>query len=160
MAFSADIEKICRQILIHEDDQHLQSILWRNSSDAPVEIYRLRTVTYGLVGSTFLSQRILKHIVADQQGVFMFPLGAKVLNDEIYMDDVLSGAHSLEEAKCKQLEIMKLLKVGGFPIRKWSSNEIHIVMCSSTIIEHKNKSVAKRLVCCSRFELVDSRRCC
>ena len=29
-----------------------------------------------------------------------------------------------------------------------------IVMCSSTIIEHKNKSIAKRLVCCSRFELV------
>ena len=26
-------------------------------------------------------------------------------------------------------------------------------MCSSTIIEHKNKSVAKRLVCCPRFEL-------
>ena len=34
------------------------------------------------------------------------------------------------------------------------------VMCSSTIIEYKNKSVAKRLVCCSQFELVDSRRCC
>ena len=43
------------------------------------------------------------------------------------MDDVLSGVHSLEEAKCKQLEIIKLLKVGGFPIRKWSSNEIRII---------------------------------
>ena len=31
---------------------------------------------------------------------------------------------------------------------------MRIIMCSSTIIEHKNKSVAKRLVCCSRFELI------
>ena len=29
---------------------------------------------------------------------------------------------------------------------------IYIVMCSSTIIEHKNESVAKQLVYCSRFE--------
>ena len=124
-AFSVDIEKMYPQILIHEDDQHLQSILWRSSSDSPVEIFRLRTVTYGLVSSTFLSLRTVKQLAADHQGEF--PLGAKVLNEEIYMDDVLSCAHSLEEAKLKQLEIIKLLKVGGFPIRKWSSNEIHII---------------------------------
>ena len=35
------------------------------------------------------------------------------------------------------------------PIR---SSILNIVMCSSTIIEHKNESVAKQLVCCSRFE--------
>ena len=29
---------------------------------------------------------------------------------------------------------------------------LYCYMCSFTIIEHKNKSVAKRLVCCSRFE--------
>ena len=28
----------------------------------------------------------------------------------------------------------------------------NIVMCSSTIIEHKNESVVKQLVCCSRCE--------
>ena len=33
---------------------------------------------------------------------------------------------------------------------------IYIVMCSSTIIEHKNESVAKQLVCCSRFEFCQS----
>ena len=32
----------------------------------------------------------------------------------------------------------------------------NIVMCSSTIIEHKNESVAKQLVCCSRFEFCQS----
>ena len=115
-AFSAVIEKMYRQILIHEDDQRLQSILWRSYSDGPVEIYRLRIVTYGLVSSSLLSQHTLKPLAADHHGEF--PLGAKVLNEEIYMDEVLSGTHFLEEAKCKQLEIIKLLKVGGFPIRK------------------------------------------
>ena len=43
------------------------------------------------------------------------------------MDDVLSGAHSLVEAKTKQVEVIELLKVGGFPIRKWPSNEEKII---------------------------------
>ena len=50
----------------------------------------------------------------------------------------------------------------SFEIHNLEGNQMYyknIVMCSSTIIEH-NKSVAKRLVCCSRIELVDSRRCC
>ena len=43
------------------------------------------------------------------------------------MDDVLSGDHSIKAAKTKQFEVIKLLKVGGFPIRKWSSNESSII---------------------------------
>ena len=124
-AFSADIEKMYRQILLHDEDQHMQSILWRKSSSAPVEVYRLRAVTYSLVSATFLAQCTIKQLAVDHQTEF--PLGAKVLQEEVYMDDVLSGAHSLDNAKIKRLDIIELLKVGGFPTRKWSSNDTKII---------------------------------
>ena len=78
-----------------------------------------------LVSSTFLSQRTLKQLASDHQS--QFALDAKVLSNEIYIDDVLSGAHSLESAIEKQRDVIELLKVGGFPIRKWSSNADQIL---------------------------------
>ena len=59
--------------------------------------------------------RVIKQFADDYQN--LYPLGAKVLREEVYVDDVLSGDHSINEAKAKQLEVIKLLKVGGFPIR-------------------------------------------
>ena len=65
--FSADVEKMYRQILVHPDDQHYQTILWRDSRDSDVQPFHLRTVTYGIVSSTFLAQRVIKQLAADYQ---------------------------------------------------------------------------------------------
>ena len=92
-AFTADVEKMYRQIWVYPDDQHFQSILWRVSPDLPIEIFRLLTVTYGVVSSTFLSQRTLKQLAVNHASEF--PIGAQILHSETYMDDVLSGADSL-----------------------------------------------------------------
>ena len=43
-----------------------------------------------------------------------FPLGFDVIQNEVSMDDVLSGAHTLAEARAKQRETMEMLQVGGF----------------------------------------------
>ena len=77
-----------RQIWLHADDQHFQSILWRASSEFPVEVYRLHTVTHGVFTSTFLAQCTLKQLVAAHGAEY--PLGASIPKNDIYMDDVLS----------------------------------------------------------------------
>ena len=43
------------------------------------------------------------------------------------MDDVLSGAHCFSEARKIQEEIINILKVGDFPLRKWSSNIVELI---------------------------------
>ncbi|XP_047543174.1 uncharacterized protein LOC125075505 [Vanessa atalanta] len=51
----ADIEKMYRQVLVVENQRDLQLILWRSNPDAPIESYRLNTVTYGTTSAPFLS---------------------------------------------------------------------------------------------------------
>ena len=88
-----------RQIY-HPDDQHFQCILWRASPDLPIEVFRLLTVTCGVISSTFLSQRTLKQLTVDHASEL--PIGAQILQSEIYMDNVLSGADSLSETEIKR----------------------------------------------------------
>ena len=82
-------------------------------------------MTYGIACSTFLSQRTLKQLAIDQGAGY--PISAQILQSEIYMDDVLSGADSVQELEIKRVEISELLQSGGFPLRKWSSNSVEVM---------------------------------
>lgn len=42
--FSADVEKMFRQIWIDESQQDLQRIVWRENKNEPIKIYKLKTV--------------------------------------------------------------------------------------------------------------------
>ena len=63
--FCADVEKMYRQIFIHQDDQQHQSILWQDSRGDDVQAFRLPTVTYGVASSSFLAQRVIKQLADD-----------------------------------------------------------------------------------------------
>ncbi|GFS73653.1 DUF5641 domain-containing protein [Trichonephila clavipes] len=43
IAFSADIQQMYRQILIDQEDQNFQRIVWRESKDSPIREYKLCT---------------------------------------------------------------------------------------------------------------------
>ena len=47
IALSADIEKIYRQIMVHEDDRKYQAIIWRFNPQQKLSVFLLNTVTYG-----------------------------------------------------------------------------------------------------------------
>lgn len=49
-----------------------------------------------------------------------------IINKECYMDDMLSGGHTLEQTLQKQSQLIDILKKGGFELRKWLSNEPEI----------------------------------
>ncbi|XP_075990172.1 uncharacterized protein LOC142985815 [Anticarsia gemmatalis] len=113
--YTADIEKFYRQIRIHEKDQHLQKIVWRNSISEPIQEYQLTTVTYGTKSAPYLAMRTVKQLIQDD-GAF-YPLAADILSNQLYMDDVLGGSHDLITAQKAQDEIMTLLRGGGFNLR-------------------------------------------
>lgn len=46
-----------------------------------------------------------------------------VLASDCYLDDVVSGTFSLTEALLLQDELMKLIRFGGFELRKMVANE-------------------------------------
>lgn len=120
-AFTADIEKMYRQILINSDDQQLQKIVWRQSPKQPIQSFQLTTVTYGTKAAPFLAMMTLKQLALDERD--KYPEAATVLEGSFYMDDLLHGCYSIEKGKKLISDLKELLKSGGFNLRKWSSNK-------------------------------------
>lgn len=78
------------------------------------------TVTYGTSAAPFLATRSLLQLSVDD-GV-EFPLAAQIIQKDCYVDDVLSGARTLEEAIACRRQLQGLLGKGGFPVHKWCTN--------------------------------------
>lgn len=117
---TADIEKMYRQVLIHPKDRKYQKILWREDEKKPIQTYQLKTVTYGHACAPHCAIRALIQCANDNEN--QFPLGAKLIRENFYVDDLLTGASNGEEANEIRFELTEILKLGGFRITKWKTN--------------------------------------
>ncbi|XP_043493640.1 uncharacterized protein LOC122518673 [Polistes fuscatus] len=97
IAITADIAKMYRQIIIDPRDRKYQTILWRRQESDPVKTYRLNTVTYGTASASFLATRTLHQLASDEFN--RFPRAAIALKEDFYVDDLLTGARTVREAK-------------------------------------------------------------
>lgn len=122
---TADIEKMFRQIFIRETDQHLQSIVWRESLHEPLQEYLLTTVTYGTKAAPYLAMRTLRQLAQDDAS--KYPLAAAALQNHFYMDDLLSGQNTIPETKELQRQLIESLKGAGMNLRKWSANDSELL---------------------------------
>ncbi|XP_046605012.1 uncharacterized protein LOC124297744 [Neodiprion virginianus] len=109
-----------RQILVHNDDQDFQRILWRKEPELPIEEYQLTTVTYGLASAPYLAIRVLHQLVHDEGK--QYPFASHVILENTYVDDILSGAEDVDQGREKINELNQLLKAGGFELQKWTSS--------------------------------------
>ncbi|XP_026474282.1 uncharacterized protein LOC113377981 [Ctenocephalides felis] len=118
--FIADLIKMFRQINIKRADQEYQRILWRDSPSEEIRCYRLTTVTYGTASAPYLAIRCLNHLAFEEKATF--PIASHVLLEDIYVDDIITGANSIEHLQRTKIELIKLLELGGFCLHKWASN--------------------------------------
>ncbi|GFX45687.1 integrase catalytic domain-containing protein [Trichonephila clavipes] len=119
IVFTADIEKMYRQILEADEYQKYQQILWRNNSNENIRTYKLKTVTYGLASASFLATRCIKQIALDNKDN---PNLSRILQENIYMDDLLSGTDTPNNAIFICKDIAHVLSTRGFHLRKCNSN--------------------------------------
>ncbi|GFS40237.1 DUF1758 domain-containing protein [Trichonephila inaurata madagascariensis] len=125
IAICAEVEKIFRQIKVHEKDLDWQRILWRDSPTEPIKEYRLTTVTYGTSSAPFLSTRTLRQLAIDEQE--NYPAASRATLSHFYVDDLLSGSATKKEAIQLVLELQEMMKRGGFSLRKWVSNDSDVL---------------------------------
>lgn len=125
IVITSDIKMMYRQILIREEDRPLQRILWREKTDLPIKIFNLNTVTYGTSCAPFLAMRCLRKLAEDERKDY--PLAAAILENDCYMDDVLTGTNTITEALELQKQLTKLLARGKFKLRKWRSNKPEVL---------------------------------
>ncbi|XP_075163827.1 uncharacterized protein LOC142236490 [Haematobia irritans] len=123
--FCGDIEKMYRQILVHKDDVPYQRILFRPSPGLPIKDYALNTVTFGVNCAPYLAIRTLIQLARDCQDTF--PHASKIILNETYVDDILSGSHDPSTAIRSLSQLNVMLKSAGFPLKKITSNCIEIL---------------------------------
>ncbi|XP_044766260.1 uncharacterized protein LOC123322380 [Coccinella septempunctata] len=122
---SADCAKMYRQVLIEPSQRNLQKILWRDSPDQPLKSYTLNTVTYGQACASYLAIRCLfelAKVCQDSQ-----PYIAEIIRRDFYVDDLLTGADTIEHAQSICAEVSSVLLSGCFELRKWYSNEPEVL---------------------------------
>ncbi|XP_075163039.1 uncharacterized protein LOC142235663 [Haematobia irritans] len=148
--FNADISKMYRQILVNPTHRSFQRILFRASLDEEVQDYQLNTVTFGVNCAPYLALRTLKQLADDEE--HHFPIGSKILRDNMYVDDALVGIHSIEEGIRARDELIEILKSAGFHLRKGTSNVMDILagipkdhLLRDEFLEFDDKSCTKTL---------------
>ncbi|XP_012273599.1 uncharacterized protein LOC105696037 [Orussus abietinus] len=115
VVLSADVEKMFRQIWIHPEDRTYQRILWREKPEDELKTCVLKTVSYRLKPSPYYAVGVLRTLAKQYES--KFPRAAAATLRDFYMDDLLSGADTHEEAALLRHELIQLVKEGGFYLR-------------------------------------------
>ena len=128
--FSADIEKMFRQILVHPQDRLLQNIIWHDPKSNRTVRYQLDTVTYGTGPAPYLAIRVVRELANLARDTA--PLAYPVLTDNTYVDDVMFGAETREDLLKIKSQVVSTLQAGGMILRKWASNDSSLLMQSES----------------------------
>ena len=81
---TADIKKMFRQILVDKRHRKWQQILWRDSPNKPLQVYELKTVTYGMACSPFNAIRALRQCANGNYKVIYDPSRAAAARYSIF----------------------------------------------------------------------------
>jgi len=122
--FTADIEKMYRQIWINPNDQQYQMIVWRYDPSEGLKFYRLKTVTYGTKSAPYLATKCLEYLAS--KNMQKYHIGSSALKSYFYVDDCITGADTIPEALQIQKELNHLLLSSGFKLRKWCPSSSRI----------------------------------
>lgn len=125
VAITADIKKMYLQVKIHPDQWDLQRLFWRPSTTGDIQEYWLTGITFGLSSAPHSAVRAMIQAARDMRP--QYPSGADAIENDFYMDDCLTGAQNVEEAKQLCFEMDSLLKSCGFTLDKWRSNKRNVV---------------------------------
>lgn len=123
-ALSGDIEKMFRQVWIHEDYQLFQLIIYRDPISNELIIIKLKTVTYGNAAAPYQSTKVIDVLVQDES--MNFPAAAKSKKD-IFVDNVFTGSNDVGEMIELRRQLTQMFATAGMKLRKWSSNHPDIL---------------------------------
>ncbi|GFS65861.1 uncharacterized protein TNCV_390871 [Trichonephila clavipes] len=123
VAFTADIKQAFLQIQLDEEDRDVTRFLWNENPNGPEELiqsYRMTRVLFGVSSSPFLLAATIKHYL--KRYVEKFPETCEMLNNSLYVDDLVSGRENVEQAFKTSLESVDIFKGASMILRKWQTN--------------------------------------
>ncbi|XP_055633263.1 uncharacterized protein LOC129773646 [Toxorhynchites rutilus septentrionalis] len=120
IVLAGDVKQMYRMVWLNELDRDFLKVLWRWTKDETLREYRLNTVTFGTKSASYLPTKCIDQLLDSYQQIY--PVAVGKAKKGIYVDDVLTGAESEEEAKEVREQLTEIFAAGGFHLRKWASN--------------------------------------
>jgi len=123
IALLADVEKAFLMIAVDEKDRDVLRFIWVDDftkKEPELRVYRFTRVVFGVSSSLFLLNATVRYHL----GRFLdtHEDTVKRLLESTYVDDVVSGADSEDEAFQLYAESKSIFRQGGFNLRKFLTN--------------------------------------
>ena len=90
-------------------------------TERPPDVYVKTVLTFGDKPAPAMAQIALRKTA--EEGEELYPEAAKVLKEDVYMDDNCHSEDSVQETRKIAEDLDKILKNGGFSVKNWISNE-------------------------------------
>ncbi|KAL0858718.1 hypothetical protein ABMA27_011195 [Loxostege sticticalis] len=100
-------------------------LLWRPDPKSAVKAYRMLRVSFGSASAPYLAVRTLQQVAHDEGD--KYPEAKERTLRDFYMDDLMTGCDTEEEAIMIYKEMNEMLMKGGFELRKWTSNKEEVL---------------------------------
>lgn len=117
---TADIKQMFRQVNVSPEHWNYQRVYYRDSPSEPLQEYVTTVICWGQTSAGFNAVRAVQQCAID--GQTEFPIGSYVALNDLYYDDILTGAKSEEELLTVYEQSSRLLMTGGFELAKWATN--------------------------------------
>ena len=127
VALVADIEKAFLMIAVNPCDRDVLRFLWVEnpfSEEFKLMTMRFARVVFGVSSSPFLLNAIVRHHLEGYRSTK--PGLVELLNRSTYVDDVVAGADSEEEALRLYADAKEVFSHGSFNLRKFLSNSLEV----------------------------------
>ena len=124
VALNSDIKKMYLNIGINTENRDSLRFFWRTKGSKKIIHYRNTVLPFGISSSPFLAiATVREHLKRKppENG-----LVAEVLINDMYMDDLLTGADSKEEAVDLYEGCKESMNSAGMELVKWKSNEVEV----------------------------------
>ena len=92
-------------------------------ADQEITQLRMNRVSYGVRSSAYHSIRSLQETADNDPNSKI----SNIIKNDFYVDDLLFGAESIQEATVILQEVSNQAMTGGFPLRKWVSSELSVI---------------------------------
>ena len=120
VAISTDIEKAFLHVKLHQEDRDYARFLWPsdiNNPESDLQTFRFKVVLFGATSSPFMLHSVLRCHLQNIDS----PVTTDILSN-IYVDNILSGCHSSQEAIRYYKEARHIMGQANFNLRSWASN--------------------------------------
>ena len=94
-------------------------------------IFKFTRLVFGLKPSLAVLGAVIVHHVNKYHS--QYPELVSLIEDSLYVDDLVTGAGSKDEAFDVYLNCKHLMKEGGFNLRKWKSNSLTLMKRIETV---------------------------